>query len=242
MSSKSLFHQVKKANLKYRMIESDDRIAVGVSGGKDSLILLYALNLLKEYTPLIFDVVPISIDLGWDMDWQRVTDYCHSLLLPHHIIKTNIGHVVFHERQEKNPCALCANLRSGSLHRHAVELGCNKVALAHHLDDAVTTLMMSMMFEGQFRTFKPVTYLDKTGVILIRPLIYVEEKTIINLVQAHELPVVSNPCPVTGRTNREAIKNMIEAMEEKYPHSRRRMLLALENVNWDSFWITEHLF
>lgn len=236
MSSKIVFRQVKAANLKYQMVQTGDRIAVGISGGKDSLVLLHAFQLLKDYSPLKFEVVPITIDLGWGGDWNHVSEYCATLGLPHHIINTEIGPLVFEERQESNPCALCANLRSGSLNRTAVELGCNKVALGHHLDDAVVTLMMSMMFEGQYRTFRPVTFLSRREISIIRPLVYVEEKTIVKLASSLNLPVKPSLCPVTGSTNREQVKSFLNQLETRYPYCKRRMLKAMENVDANSFW------
>lgn len=236
MSSKSLFRQVKAANLKYQMVQTGDRIAVGVSGGKDSLVLLHAFQLLKDYSPLKFELFPVTIDLGWGEDWTSVSDYCATLKLPHRIVPTQIGPLVFEERQESNPCALCANLRSGSLNRTAIELGCNKVALGHHLDDAVVTLMMSMMFEGQYRTFRPVTYLSRMDLSLIRPLIYVEEKLIVRIASSLNLPVRTSRCPVTGSTNRDNVKAFLNTLETRYPYSKRRMLKAMENVDAGSFW------
>ncbi len=236
MSSKTLFRQVKAANLKYNMIENGDRIAVGVSGGKDSLILLHAFKLLRDYSPLEFELFPVTIDLGWGDDWTPVTEYCAALSLPHQIVETRIGPLVFEERRESNPCALCANLRSGSLNRTAIALGCSKVALGHHLDDAVVTLMMSMMFEGQYRTFTPVTYLSRMDLSLIRPLVYVEEKLIAKMASSLNLPVKPSRCPVTGSTNRETVKAWLNDLESRFPHSKRRMLKAMENVNAKSFW------
>jgi len=236
MSAKVIFRGIKAANLKYNMITTGDRIAVGVSGGKDSLVLLFALELLKKYSPLYFETVPITVDLGWGADWSGVTGYCESLRLEHHIVPTQIGPLIFRERKEENPCALCANLRSGSLHRKAVELGCGKVALAHHLDDAVVTLMMSMMFEGQYRTFRPVTYLSRMDITIIRPLIYVEEKTVAEQAASLKLPVMPSLCPVTGLTNRERVKEFLSQLEARYPYSKRRMLKAMENVDPNSFW------
>ncbi len=236
MTSKTIFRRVKAANLKYHMVQTGDQIAVGISGGKDSLVLLHALQVLKEYSPLEFEVVPITIDLGWGEDWNNISEFCTSLGLSHHIVKTQIGPLVFVERQESNPCALCANLRSGSLNQTAVKLGCNKVALVHHLDDAVVTLMMSMIFEGQYRTFRPVTFLSRLEISLIRPLIYLEEKTIVQMATSLNLPIKQNLCPVTGSTNREQIKSFLDQLEKKYPYCKRRMLKAMENVNVSSFW------
>ncbi|MGE5544522.1 MAG: tRNA 2-thiocytidine biosynthesis TtcA family protein, partial [Bacillota bacterium] len=210
--------------------------AVGVSGGKDSLVMLYAFQLLKDYSPLEFEVFPVTIDLGWGEDWNPITEYCAALNLPHKIVPTKIGPLVFEERRESNPCALCANLRSGSLNRTALELGCNKVALGHHLDDAVVTLMMSMIFEGQYRTFRPVTFLSRMNLSLIRPLIYVEEKQIAKIASLLNLPVKSSRCPATGTTNRETVKAFLNTLESRYPYSKRRMLKAMENVDAKSFW------
>lgn len=242
MKARKLFRQVKSVNLKYNLIENNDRVAVAVSGGKDSLVLLSALNLLRRYTPLKFEMVAVTIDLGWPVDWAPVTEYCRSLSVEHHIVKTQIGHLIFEERQESNPCALCANLRSGVLHRKARVLECNKVALAHHLDDAVTTLLLSMVFNGQFRTFKPATYLNRSNITLIRPLVYTEEKDIISYVRCNHLPVVTNPCPAAGQTNRDRIKSWLDELNHHYPNARRHILKALENADPNSFWSTERLF
>lgn len=236
MSSKTLFRQLKAANLKYRMVQTGDRIAVGLSGGKDSLVLLHALRLLKDYTPLEFELFPVTIDLGWGDDWSLISEHCAALGLPHSIVKTQIGPLVFEERKESNPCALCSNLRSGSLNRTAVQLGCNKVALGHHLDDALVTLIMSMMFEGRYRTFRPVTHLSRMNLFLIRPLIYVEEKLVAKTAKTLYLPVKSSRCPVTGATNREKVKSFLDALESHYPSSKRRMLKAMENADANSFW------
>lgn len=238
---KNFWHHIKKANLKYRMIESGDTIAVGISGGKDSLVLLYGLSLLLENTSLSFKVIPLTVDLGWEIDWTGISDYCRSLGFQHRVVPSNIGKIVFDVRQEKNPCALCANLRAGALHREARLLGCNKVALAHHLDDAVTTLFLSMMFEGQLRCFKPVTYLSRSDLWIIRPLIYVEEKSIVSLTKQLNLPVVKNPCPRTGFTNREKVKRYVQELDKSFPGSIRRILKSLENVNTDSLWIRDDL-
>ncbi len=240
--SKIIFRKIKQANLKYDLVRSGDRIAVGMSGGKDSMVLLYALDLLHTYSPLEFELVPVSIDEGWDDDWQEVTAYCSSLGLPHHIIKTDIGPLIFEVRKESNPCALCSNLRSGALNREANRLECNKVALGHHLDDAVVTLMMSMMFEGQYRSFLPHTFLSRANLTLIRPLIYVDEKTIVEAVAKLNLPIMPSSCPASGHTNRERVKEILDQIENAFPNSKRHMMKALENVDINCFWKNEHLF
>lgn len=242
MDGKKLFRNLKQANLKYEMIRSGDRIAVGVSGGKDSLILLYSLNLLMRFSPLRFEVVPITVDPGWGDSWQGISEYCSSFGWSHNIVNTSIGPLVFQERQETNPCALCSNLRSGALHKEARRLGCNRLALGHHLDDAVVTLMMSMMFEGQYRTFLPVTYLSRSQLTLIRPMIYVDEEDILEMTAALDLPVMNSSCPASGSTNRERVANTLRQIEQEFPGSKRRMLRSMENVNAKFFWNGEHLF
>ncbi|NLV16176.1 MAG: tRNA 2-thiocytidine(32) synthetase TtcA [Syntrophomonadaceae bacterium] len=240
--AKIIFRRIKQANLKYDLVQSGDRIAVGMSGGKDSMILLYALDLLHAYSPLDFELIPISIDEGWNDDWQEITAYCSTLGLPHHIVKTDIGPLIFEVRKESNPCALCSNLRSGAINREASRLGCNKVALGHHLDDAVITLMMSMIFEGQYRTFQPNTYLSRANLTLIRPMIYLDEKIVKDAVAELNLPIKSSSCPASGHTNREKIKKILDQIENTFPSSKRHMLKALENVDINCFWNSEHLF
>lgn len=230
---KKLFRKVKRANLKYQLITDHDRIAVGLSGGKDSLVLLYALQLLKKYTPLQFDFIAITIDLGMGIDYSPMVEYCNHQNIPLVIEPTNIGRVVFQERQEKNPCSLCANLRHGALHRVAQKNNCNKVALAHHLDDAVTTMLMSMAFEGQLRVFLPATYLDRSNLTAIRPLIYVSEKTIYRLCCRLSLPVIANTCPNAGQNKRVVIQSWLETLEDTYPGVKKRFLTSLEKIYWN---------
>lgn len=229
---KEIFTKVKRANLKYNLIEDGDRIAVGLSGGKDSMVLLHALGMLQKYTPLRFDVIAITIDLGLGADYGSLKAYCTSQSIPMIVEPTNIGRIVFIDRREENPCSLCANLRRGALNRVAKACGCNKVALAHHLDDAVTTFFMSMAFEGQLRSFKPATYLTRVELTVIRPLVYVPEKTIIKLCHQLNPPVIANLCPAVGKTKRALIQEWIDLLEKSNPRTKQRFLTALEKAFW----------
>ncbi|MGE5380222.1 MAG: tRNA 2-thiocytidine biosynthesis TtcA family protein [Methylocystaceae bacterium] len=235
-NEKRLFHLVREASLRYRMLENGDRIAVGVSGGKDSLTLLYAFHLLKRYTPLQFEVVGLTLDLGYNQDFSAVADYCRELNIDYQVIPTNIGRAAFAGPDAHNPCALCAHLRRGSLNRQATALGCNKVALAHHLDDAVATLMMSAFYNSRFQVYTPVTYLDRADLTVIRPLIYCEQELMYKMVQQLSLPVVVNPCPANGNTKRTEVENWMRQTEQVFPHARIRLLRAWENLNPNSFW------
>lgn len=234
--NKNIFKKVRDANKTYRLITGGDTVAAGISGGKDSLVMLYFLTLLKKYTPLRFDVIPIYLDLGWGADFSQISEYCRSLELELIVEHTGIGPVVFEQRQEKNPCALCALLRRGALHRVACSHGCNKVALGHHLDDVVNTMFLSMLFEGRFNVFKPLTYLDRMDITLIRPMIYVEEKQITRLAESLSLPLLENPCPADGNTMRDEMHQLVEDIEARFPGARRKILSTIENAGPDTFW------
>lgn len=234
--SRRIFRDVRRANLKYKMVADGDRIAVGLSGGKDSTALLYLLSMLQKYTPLNFTLVPIYLDLGLDNDVTGLLETCNELKLPLLIEKTNIATVVFDVRQEKNPCSLCSNLRRGALNRVAKSQQCNKVALGHHADDAIDTLFLSMIFEGRYHLFKPLTYLDRIDITVIRPMILVAEKDISNFCSAIGFQAVENRCSVDGYTKREEIKTLLADIEIRYPGARRRILGSIENVDANSFW------
>lgn len=235
-NDKRLFHLVRDASLHYKMLSDGDRIAVGVSGGKDSLTLLYALHLMQRFTPLQFEVIGVTLDLGYDQDFSPVAVYCRELGFEYHVIATQIGSAVFNEDNSHNPCALCAHLRRGSLNRHAKALGCNKVALAHHLDDAVATLMMSAFYNSRFQIYTPVTYLDRADITVIRPLIYCEQELMHKMVRQLSLPVVHNPCPANGQTKRTEVENWLLQTEQLFPHARIRLLQAWEHLDPASFW------
>ncbi|WP_418792037.1 tRNA 2-thiocytidine biosynthesis TtcA family protein [Phosphitispora sp. TUW77] len=226
---KELWQRIGKANEDFRLIEEGDHIAVGISGGKDSAALLYVMTEWQKFSPVSFKITAISLDMGWGSDLSPLKNYCAELTVPYHIEQTNIGPIVFETRQESNPCSLCAKLRRGTLHGIAKKMGCNKIALGHHLDDALETLLLCMSFEGCLKTFKPKTYLDRADITLIRPMIYVEERTIIKLVNRLSLPVIPNPCPENGLTKRQDMKKVISCWEKLSPSLRDNLLSALKN-------------
>jgi len=234
---KRIFGKIRKANLKYKLIENGDRVAVGVSGGKDSMALLYYLKLLKKYTPLDFDILPIYLDLGWNNRLDSLQEFCRRLELPLIIKSTNIGTIVFEARKEKSPCSLCSNLRRGALNRAAKEANCNKVALGHHMDDVVDTLLMSILYEGRYHVFKPKTYLDRTDLYVIRPLIYVSEREIMQFIAENHVEPVKNLCPADGVTKRSEIKAMVSKLKLLYPDIAEKFVSSLEKVDAGSFWL-----
>lgn len=210
MKTQYLLSLIRQACEKYNMISDGDRIAVGVSGGKDSLCLLYGLALLKKFYKN-FSIEAITIDMGLDMDFSPITELCRSLGINHNIVQTKIAEIVFDIKKEKNPCSLCSKLRKGALNNKAVELKCNKIALGHNKDDLIETLLMSLFYEGRINCFEPVTKLDKTGLISIRPLIYAREVQIKGFVNTSGIVVVKNKCKYDEKTSREMIKGIIKA-------------------------------
>lgn len=228
MKLQKLYSYTRCAIDSYNMIEDGDKIAIGVSGGKDSLTLLYALHGLKKFYPKHFDLVAISVDLGFGIqNFDKIKDLCDSLEIDLHIIDTEIGNIVFNERKESNPCSLCAKMRKGALNKKAKELGCNKVAYAHHKDDIIETMMLSLIYEGRFHCFSPVTYLDKMELTVIRPMMFVSESEVIGFQNKYNLPVAKNPCPVDGHTKREYIKNLIKQINFENKGVKDRMFTAI---------------
>lgn len=215
----------------YRMIQAGDRIAVGVSGGKDSLVLLRTLAELRRFYPVPFEVVAITLDMGYEgADFSPIAKLCEEIEVEYIVKPTNIKEVVFDIRNEKNPCALCAKLRRGSLNDAAKENGCNKVALGHHFDDAVETFMLSLFYEGRLSCFLPVTYLDRTDLYVIRPMLYMTEREVINFAKRQELPVCKSGCPVDKETKREDIKNLIRTLEHDYHDLRQHIFGAMQRL------------
>ena len=212
----------------YNMIQSGDRIAVGVSGGKDSVALLCFLAALRQYNSSTFSLEAITIDMGLGMDYSPIEALCNSLQVPFHLVETQIGPVVFDHRKEKNPCSMCSKMRRGALNQALLERGMNKLALGHHYDDAVETFMMSLLYEGRISCFQPVTDLDRTGIIQIRPMLYLHEKTIDNFVSREALPVIENRCPVDKSTKREEIKQLIFELSARYPDLKERIFGAMQ--------------
>ena len=235
--NKKFLTPVKKAMQKYNMLEPGDRIAVGLSGGKDSSTLFYILTLLQKQLPLEFDLVPITLALGFDdMDISPLEKFVNDLGSRLHIKPTQIGRIVFDVRNEKNPCSLCANLRRGALYNTAKSLGCNKAALGHHLDDAIETLLMNLVFSGRLGVFHPKSYLDRRDITVIRPMIFLEEKTIGKIVKSRNIPVIENTCPANKNTKREEMKMLVDRLSRQYPDIRYKFLHAIQSVNPDDFW------
>lgn len=221
----------------FNMIQEGDRIAVGVSGGKDSLILLKALSLYKFMSPVKYELEAITLDMGYpDVSWLEVEKFCRELGVPYTIKDSKIGTIVFDIRNEKNPCSLCAKLRRGALHNAALELGCKKVALGHHRDDVIETLFLSMFYEAKIKTFSPVTYLDRKDITLIRPLIYAPEPEIRRTANRLDVPVVYNPCPANGKTKREYIKNLLHDISRDIPNVQEQILSALKKSHQANLW------
>lgn len=222
---------VRRAVDDYGMINEGDRVAVGVSGGKDSMLLLAALRQLQSYYPKRFELGAITIELGFEgMDFTPVKRFCEERGIEYTCVKTDIKEVVFDVRQEDNPCSLCAKMRRGALNNTLRERGMNKLALGHHFDDAVETFMMSLLFEGRLSCFQPVTYLDRSGVTQIRPLIYAGEQCIANLAAALELPIVENPCPQDKTSKRYEIKQLLKSMCGEYPDMKTKVFGAMQRL------------
>lgn len=214
----------------YDMIQAGDRIAVGVSGGKDSLALLMFLAELRKYNHNPFELEAITIDMGLGMDYSGIMQLCEQLEVPYNLAKTEIGPIIFDYRKEKNPCSMCSKMRRGALNQAILDRGLNKLALGHHYDDAVETFMMSLIYEGRISCFQPVTNLDRTGVIQIRPMLYIREKTIDHFVKDRQLPVLSNRCPVDKHTKREEIKQLVYTLSATYPDFRERIFGAMQRL------------
>ncbi len=214
----------------YHMIQADDRIGVGVSGGKDSLALLVFLAELRKYNHNPFTLEAITIDMGLGMDFSGIQKLCDSLEVPLTIVKTEIGPIIFDHRKEKNPCSMCAKMRRGALNQALLDRGLNKLALGHHYDDAVETFVMSLIYEGRISCFQPVTDLDRTGIIQIRPMLYIHERTIDSFVTRENLPVLTNRCPVDKHTKREEIKELVYELSAKYPDLKERIFGAMQRL------------
>jgi tRNA(Ile)-lysidine synthase TilS/MesJ len=227
----SLTGMVRRCVDDYGMIAPGDRIAVGVSGGKDSLVLLSALVHLRRYYPAPFELEAITIDVGFpDMDFSGVAELCRQLEVPYTLVPTDIREIVFEARQEDNPCSLCAKMRRGALNTALKQHGCGKLALGHHFDDAVETFMMSLLFEGRLNCFAPVSYMDRMDVTLIRPLLYVGELRSANMAEALALPVVHSTCPLDRTSKRREVKELLDSLSARYPDLRSRIFGAMQRL------------
>ena len=231
MDLKRLLSFVRRAVDDYHLIEDGDNIAVGISGGKDSLAMLYALCGLKRFYPVSFSLTAVTVDLGFEnLNLDRITALCAELGVPYHIVKTDIGRIIFEDRKESSPCALCAKMRKGALNQAMKELGCGKVAYAHHKDDVVETMLLSLIFEGRFHSFAPVTYLDRMDMKVIRPLMYVQEADVIGFVNKYDIPVVKSPCPADGHTKREYVHLLLQQLNRENPGVKERMFHAVQDM------------
>ena len=230
MKLQQLLSFTRKAVDEYQMIQEGDHIAVGISGGKDSLTLLYALHGLKRFYPNKFELSAITVDLGYEeFDLSPVHELCQELGVPYKVVKTDIAHILFEERKESNPCSLCAKMRKGALNDAVKEMGCNKVAYAHHKDDIIETMLLSLIFEGRFHSFSPKTYLDRMDLTVIRPIMFVDEADVIGFKNKYNLPVVKSKCPVDGYTKRQYVKELVKQLNTEHPGAKNRMFTAILN-------------
>lgn len=232
MKLQQLLSHTRKAVDEYQMIQEGDHIAVGISGGKDSLTLLYALHGLKRFYPNHFELSAITVDLGYEQcDFTPIKELCREMEIPYRIVKTDIAQILFEERKEKNPCSLCAKMRKGALNQAVKEIGCNKIAYAHHKDDIIETMILSLFFEGRFYSFSPKTYLDRMDLTVIRPIMFVDEADVIGFKNKYNLPVVKSACPVDGYTKRQYAKDLLADLNRQYPGIKQRMFTAILNGN-----------
>ena len=231
MKLQQLYSHTRKALEDYGMIAEGDKIAVGISGGKDSLAMLYALSGIRRFYPLPFELFAVTVDLGFEnLNLDKIADLCGELEVPYHIVKTDIGKIIFEDRKETSPCSLCAKMRKGALNQAMKELGCGKVAYAHHRDDVVETMLLSLIYEGRFHCFAPVTYLDRMDMTVIRPLIYVQESDVIGFVNRYNVPVVKSPCPADGHTKREYAHLLLQQLNRENPGVKERMFHAVQDM------------
>jgi len=242
MELQKMLSLTRKAIDDYSMIEEKDNIAVGVSGGKDSMCLLKALSELRRFYPKKYSLSAVTVDMGFKgADFSPVSEFCRENNIEYRIIKTQIAQIIFDVRKESNPCSLCAKMRRGALHTAAKELGCNKVALGHHFDDVVETFMLNLFHEGRIGCFQPVTYLSRIDLHVIRPLIYMPEKDVRYFASKVALPVISSPCPADKNTERETMKQLLHSLERENPGLRYRIFGAMQRSRIDGFKPTQRM-
>ncbi len=228
-----LMSRMRAAMEKYDMIEDGDRIAVGVSGGKDSLALLVGLAEMRRFYPKKYEVVAVTLDMGFENggDWEQIRNLCEQYNVEYLIKQTELSKVIFEYRKESNPCSLCAKMRRGSLHDAAKEMNCNKLALGHHLDDAAETFFMNLLSGGRIDCFRPVTYLSRKDLFVIRPMVLAREASVASAADRLHLPVQKSGCPMDGHSEREKMKQLLNTLERDYPHLREKIIGALERGN-----------
>ena len=236
MTLQKVLSRVRQAVDDYHMIEEGDRIAVGISGGKDSLTLLLALYELSKFYPKHFTLIAVTVDLGFlNLNLDEIRTLCADRNIPYTVVETSIAQIVFEDRKEDNPCSLCAKMRKGALNDAIKAAGCNKIAYAHHEDDVVETMMLSLFYEGRLHTFSPVTHLDKTDLTVIRPLIYMQESEVIGFVHKYQIPVVKSPCPADGHTRREYVKELLGKLNRENPGVKDRIFTAIQKGNMEGW-------
>ncbi|HBH12238.1 MAG: tRNA(Cytosine32)-2-thiocytidine synthetase [Clostridiales bacterium 38_11] len=234
---KQILGGMRKAIEAYEMIEDGDKIAVGVSGGKDSMLLLYALKLYQKFSPVKYELAGVTVSLGFkNFDLSPVGSFCQEIDVPYYIVDTDIEEIVFHVRKEKNPCSLCSKMRNGALHNKIKEIGFNKVALGHHADDVIETMFLSMLYSGRIATFKPVTYLSNKDIFNIRPLIYLKEAQVIGAIKDNNIPVVQSICPMDKTSKREEVKKLLKNIYKEIPEGRERLFQAIKNKDQYNLW------
>ena len=233
---KRILSYVRRGVDDYEMIKDGDKIAVGVSAGKDSLALLCAMAELRRFYPKKFELCAITVDMGFeDFDLTPIREMCESLNVEYHVVPTQIAKIIFDIRKEKNPCSLCAKMRRGALYNYAKSIGCTSVALGHHFDDVVETFMLNLFYEGRLGCFQPVTYLSNTDIYLIRPMLYMPEKDVRYFASKNELPVIKSPCAADGNTEREEMKKLLHDLEQKHKGLRYRIFGAIQRGEIDGF-------
>lgn len=227
---------MRKACTELGLIDDGDRIVVGVSGGKDSVALLCALAAYRRFSTEKFELTAATVDMGMGADYSPIAELCEKLEVPYHLERTDIGDVIFNVRKEKSPCSLCSKMRRGALASTVNKLGCNKLALGHHADDLVETFFLSLFYEGRLSTFAPRAEMSRSGVTVIRPFVFIDERDISALVRDMALPVVKNPCPADHHTKREYVKNLIASITEDIPIARERAISALTHPERNNLW------
>ncbi len=236
MKLQKLLTYIRKAIDDYHMIDVNDKIAVGISGGKDSLTLLYGLRRLKDFYPIPFELSAITVDLGFEQyDTALLSQYAKQLNIPYYVEKTEIASIVFDHKKEANPCSLCSRLRKGAFNERAKAIGCNKIAYAHHKDDVLESFLMSLLYEGRIHTFSPITRLERSELELIRPLIYVREGEVASFAREQELPISKNPCPADGITKRQEAKELICSLKTTVPDVKERIFSAIKGSGIDGW-------
>ncbi len=228
---------VRRAVEEFDLIKDGDKIAVGVSGGKDSITLLYALKLFQRFSPVNYELEAITVTLGFDnFDITPIENFCEKIEVPLSINETLISKIVFDVKKEKNPCSLCANMRRGALHTTMQKRNCNVLALGHHSDDVIETLFLNLFYTGRIKTFSPKTYLTRRDVTVIRPMLYATEHQVIGAIRRHDLPTVKNPCPANENTKREEIKDYMKQIYKNIPPARNNIMTALKNEEQLDLW------